>query len=174
MAVQPAEPNELSLTRADIVQVVSCHSVVSQSYKPVVEQLQRWIALVNSSLLPVTLGLLGACAYVIRTISDQIRGYRFTSVSGIRHTLRIFLGALVGTVIAYFNPVTAEIAIPPLALAFLGGYSVEPFFAFLDEMIDRLRSRSDAPAVPVDANAAAMPAPAGQVARLAPPRPPGQ
>lgn len=169
---QRVEPNELALTRERIDQVVSCHSSVSQSYKPVTEQLQRWIALVNSSLLPVTLGLLGACAYVIRTISDQIRGYRFTSVSGIRHTLRIFLGALVGTVIAYFNPVTAQISIPPLALAFLGGYSVEPFFAFLDEMIDRLRTRSDLPAAPVDAAPRGAAAGPGQTPRLAPPRPP--
>jgi|SRR6516162_58406 hypothetical protein len=78
-----------------------------------------------SFVLPVLFGGIGALAYVIRTISDQIRTTTFLSSSPIQHFMRVMLGALMGMVIGLFNQLSRQISLPPLAFAFLAGYGVE-------------------------------------------------
>lgn len=91
-------------------------------------------------LLPLLYGLLGACVYVLRTLSQEIKNLVYTVESDIRFQLRIYLGALAGLAIGWF--VTEQSApgvlqsVTPIALAFVAGYSVELMFSVMDTIID--------------------------------------
>lgn len=96
------------------------------------------IEVMSLYLLPILYGLVGACAYILRTISQQINEYTFTSASKIRLQLRMVLGALAGLSIAWFaKPEGGGFiqSLTPLALAFLAGYSVELLFSAMDTLI---------------------------------------
>jgi hypothetical protein len=99
---------------------------------------------INFALLPVLLGTMGACAYVVRMLSEQIRTTTFTSTSGIRHAVRVALGALTGVVLGfggYFTPGMASGSIlSAAALSFIAGYAVEPVFALLDKIAETFRA----------------------------------
>jgi hypothetical protein len=95
-----------------------------------------------SFFLPIFFGAIGAVAYVIRLISDQIRTNTFSESAPIRHLMRVKLGALMGLVVGLFSGLSSEISLPPLALAFLAGYGVEAVFSMFDGMIDRFREPS--------------------------------
>src|SRR5262249_28760066 len=88
---------------------------------------------------PVLFGIAGAMAYVIRAISDQIRNTTFSLTSPIRHFMRVALGALMGAVIGLFNPLSNQLALPPLAIAFLAGYGVEIVFSTFDDISEKLQ-----------------------------------
>ncbi len=111
------------------------------------DQLTAEKALLNSKsilevlsqyVLPLLYGLLGSLAYILRTLSRDIRNVTFTRGSAIRYSLRWPLGMLGGvTVGLFFDPahLTGVAAITPLGLAFLAGYGVELFFTGLDRMV---------------------------------------
>ena len=102
------------------------------------EKMSLLITIINSSLLPLILGVMGACAYVTRLVSEQIKETTFSSTSPIRHLVRIALGALVGVVVG-FGWIGTGISASPLALAFIGGYAVEPVFAAFDGIAEKFR-----------------------------------
>ena len=93
----------------------------------------------NSYFLPALYGLLGACAYILRTLAREVKTFTLSETFGLRSLLRLPLGVLSGIVVGWFlTPETlpsAFSAIQPLALAFLAGYSVELVFAGLDRLI---------------------------------------
>lgn len=103
-----------------------------QTGRITLESLSRYV-------LPLLYGMLGACAYVLRSLAIETRSLTYTEESDIRFQLRIYLGALAGLAVAWF--ITEETApgllttITPLALAFLAGYSVELVFAAMDALI---------------------------------------
>jgi uncharacterized membrane protein len=81
---------------------------------------------------------MGACTYVLRSISDEIRDTRFSSTSPVVHSSRVFLGALAGVVVGLPGIVTAGgLGLSSTALAFVGGYAVEPIFATFDAIADK-------------------------------------
>ena len=90
-------------------------------------------------ILPVLFGILGAVAYVIRSISDQVRTTTFFQNSPIRHQMRVALGALMGVVVGLFQGLSGQLSLPPLAIAFLAGYGVEAVFSMFDGLVDRLK-----------------------------------
>src|SRR5262249_13080346 len=49
-----------------------------------------------NALVPMLFGAIGACTYVLRLISDQIRETTFSATSPVRHSVRVLLGALAG------------------------------------------------------------------------------
>jgi hypothetical protein len=92
-------------------------------------------------ILPILYGALGASAYIVRTLADEVKSYTFSAGSIVRYELRFYLGAVAGLSIAWFTSDTksAETAgvlqsLSPLALAFLAGYSVDLLFSFLDRL----------------------------------------
>jgi hypothetical protein len=93
-----------------------------------------------SFVLPLMFGTIGALAYVIRTLSDQIKRSTFAQSSPIRHQMRVALGALAGVVIGLFNTgLSTQINLSPLALAFLAGYGVEAVFSLFDTLVDKFK-----------------------------------
>jgi hypothetical protein len=87
-------------------------------------------------LLPLLYGLLGAFAYVLRTLTVDVKNLTYTPESNIRYGLRLQLGALAGLAIGWFiDPNTTGLNLSSWALAFLAGYSVEVLFAAMDKFI---------------------------------------
>jgi len=94
---------------------------------------------VLSAILPILLGTLGACAYVTRLISDQIRDTTFSSTSRDRHLVRVGLGALVGGLVGV-GWIYIGFSVSTLAAAFAAGYAVEPVFAAIDGIAEKFRN----------------------------------
>ena len=86
-------------------------------------------------------GLLGSLAYVLRTLSTEIKTLTYTYASDINYMLRLHLGTLSGLAIGWFfigstSAETSAVAtLSPLALAFLTGYSVEILFTLMDKIV---------------------------------------
>lgn len=93
-----------------------------------------------SFIMPVLFGTIGAVAFVIRAISDQIKNSTFSQNSPVRHLLRVGLGGLAGVVIGLFNGLSTQLSLPPLAIAFLAGYGVEGLFSMFDGFIAKFRA----------------------------------
>jgi len=94
--------------------------------------------IINFTLLPLLLGIVGSSAYVTRLISDQIKDTTFSSTSPVRHQVRVALGALAGVVVG-FGWVGGAASLSPLALAFAAGYAIEPVFATVDSIAEKFR-----------------------------------
>jgi hypothetical protein len=77
------------------------------------ERAALFVGIFSSFILPVLFGTMGAVAYVLRTISDQIRTTTFSSNSPIRHVMRVALGALSGLVVGLFTGLTTQLSLPP-------------------------------------------------------------
>ena len=98
------------------------------------------VGLVLSFILPLLFGLMGAIAYIVRSISNEISATTFSPTTPIRHLIRLTLGALAGVVVGFFTNVTTQIALSPLAIAFLAGYGVEPLFSMFDGFIAKFKA----------------------------------
>jgi hypothetical protein len=92
---------------------------------------------VATCILPILYALLGAGAYVLRRF--EILEYRLQKRTFIReaHSPRFITAGIAGAVVGLFN-FGSGISVSPLAIAFLAGYAVDVFFAFLERMIDTL------------------------------------
>jgi hypothetical protein len=96
----------------------------------------------TACLLPVLYALLGTCAYLLRTFEQQISTRTFTP--SVANSARFLIAAIGGAVVGLFNNFTfgQGASIPPLAVAFLVGYAVEVFFAFLDGLLQTFTKSS--------------------------------
>jgi hypothetical protein len=90
---------------------------------------------ITSCLLPVLYALLGTCAYLLRTFEQQMANQTF--VPSTANSARFLIAGISGAVVGLFNNFTIGqgASIPPLAIAFLAGYAVDVFFAFLEGML---------------------------------------
>jgi hypothetical protein len=106
-----------------------------------VVQAQQQVFLLNgiyNALVPLLLGAVGACTYVLRLTSDQIKDSTFSPSSPIRHVVRIALGSLAGLIVGLggFNN---ELNLSSAAISFLSGYAIEPVFSTLDSIAEKFR-----------------------------------
>ena len=106
---------------------------------------------ITTCILPVLYALLGTCAYLSRTFEQQIQAR--TYAPSVADAPRFLIAAIGGAVVGLFNnfAIGQGVSIPPLAIAFLVGYAVDVFFAFLEGTIQKFTtSRADAstPAAP--------------------------
>lgn len=95
-------------------------------------------------VLPLLYGLLGAAAYVLRSLIQDIQTETYTGKSNMKYRVRIFLGALAGLVIGFFvipEEMGGLSTLPPLALSFLVGYNVEVLFLVMDRFIVMITKR---------------------------------
>jgi hypothetical protein len=99
----------------------------------------------TTCILPVLYALLGTCAYLLRTFEQQITNRTF--VPSEVNSARFLIAAIGGAVVGLFNNFTinAGASIPPLALAFLVGYAVDVFFAFLEGMLQMFTRTAGSP-----------------------------
>jgi hypothetical protein len=96
-------------------------------------------------LLPALYALLGTCAYLLRTFEQQMATRTFTP--SVADSARFLIAAIGGAVVGLFNNFTIGqgASIPPLAIAFLVGYAVDVFFAFLEGMLQAFTKNSPNP-----------------------------
>jgi len=102
---------------------------------------QQLVFILNNlynALVPMLFGAIGACTYVLRLISDQIRETSFSATSPVRHSVRVLLGALSGFAVGLGGIVTSA-GLSAAALAFVSGYAVEPVFATMDGIAEKFR-----------------------------------
>ncbi len=113
------------------------------------EEAGQRVGVVLSFVLPLIFGLIGAIAYVIRNISDQITHSTFSRTAPLRHLMRVTLGAIAGITVGFFTHLPQEMQLTPLALAFLAGYGVESIFSMFDGIIAKFKHQGTAhPAEP--------------------------
>jgi hypothetical protein len=109
---------------------------------------------ITACILPILYALLGTCAYLLRNFELQIatRTYTPSAADAARFLIAIIGGAVVGL---FNNFVLGQgVSIPPLALAFLVGYAVDVFFAFLEGLSHQLTKGAPPPSTPPAANGA--------------------
>ncbi|WP_026998902.1 hypothetical protein [Eisenibacter elegans] len=102
------------------------------------------LMIIGSYILPLLYGLLGAYAYVLRVLSEEIKHQTYSRESDIKYQLRVRLGALAGLVVGILT-VTGEesfmvsiSSLSPVALAFIAGYSIEFVFTLVDRLISNV------------------------------------
>jgi hypothetical protein len=110
---------------------------------------------ITSCILPVLYALLGTCAYLLRNFEDQMGSRTFTPSAA--NSARFLIAAIGGAIIGLFNnfTVSPDASIPPLALAFLVGYAVDVFFAFLEGLLKAF-TRNVTPASPPPAKTGSL------------------
>ncbi len=107
------------------------------------------LVILQSYLLPLLYGILGAGTSVLRFLSNQIETVTYSEEAGIKHLLRISLGALAGIMVGWFsfllpNKSTSFLgSVSPLAVAFLVGYNIELFFSLMDSAISWANKRQE-------------------------------
>jgi hypothetical protein len=106
---------------------------------------EQSVFIINSlyaALVPLLFGAIGACTFVLRLISEQIRETSFSATSPVRHSVRVFLGALAGFAVGLGGIAASAgtgVGLTAAALAFLSGYAVEPVFATMDGIAEKFR-----------------------------------
>jgi len=109
-----------------------------RTYAKDVQQMNLMIyGAITAYFLPVLYALLGACAYALRSLSQQILARTYTPTYA--DFARIIIAVIAGLVVGLFNNFAQGISLSPLAIAFLVGYAVEIFFSFLDAFLETLR-----------------------------------
>jgi hypothetical protein len=107
---------------------------------------------VAAYLLPALYGLLGACAFVLRQLSNDVSTLKFADDSRVRYTLRLNIGVLAGLAVGWFIDPSQEGSVvanlSPLALAFVAGYGSDLLFAVLDRIVNAFSTQpaAEAPA----------------------------
>ncbi|MCP4340868.1 MAG: hypothetical protein GY799_18760 [Desulfobulbaceae bacterium] len=150
----PVNPNSLDSKKTEQEKLKNTDDLKSQKkeeYRFRNKALHNWAQQVlqglSAYLLPMIYGLVGACAFVLRSMSKQIRDLTFSGAdSTVQYMLRLVLGVLAGISIGWFlkpdpSPQGLVSSISPLAVAFVAGYSVEMLFTAMDKVITAFTGR---------------------------------
>ena len=102
-------------------------------------KLDMLLVFLSGYLLPMLYGLLGACAFVLRKLSDEIDKLTYANDARVRYSLRLNIGLLSGLAVGWFiKPGVGDatlVSLSPLALAFVAGYGSDLFFLALDKIV---------------------------------------
>jgi hypothetical protein len=100
------------------------------------------LVVLQSYVLPVLYGLLGASVFVLRSIMRSISNATYYPDRS--YLLRLALGTLSGLIIGWFVfllPGQSFLSsLSPMALAFIVGYNIEIIFSLMDKVIDNFTS----------------------------------
>jgi hypothetical protein len=100
--------------------------------KDIQERTTLFYGALSNFLLPPLYAILGACAYLLRTFSEQIKARTFAP--SVAASARFIIAAIGGGVVGLFSNFTLGqgTSLSPLAIAFVVGYATDIFFSFLD------------------------------------------
>ncbi len=107
------------------------------------------LIILQSYLLPLLYGLLGAGTFILRSLSKEIESVTYSKQSEINYALRLSLGALAGIMagwVAFILPsegITFLGSVSTPAVAFLVGYNIEIFFSLMDKALERLTRKPE-------------------------------
>ena len=123
-----------------------CKIAVYQQVRNFAQNVSADSALIYGSLskylLPVLFALLGSLAYNLRDYTNRVKTRTFHPSN--LDSARIIVALIAGAIFSYFNSFTQGLNL--LAAAFLVGYGVEIFFAFLDSLLVSFGAKKPAPA----------------------------
>jgi hypothetical protein len=107
---------------------------------------------ISACILPVLYALLGTCAFMLRTFEQQVSSRTFAP--SMANSARFLIAIIGGAVVGLFNTfaIGQGVSIPPLAIAFLVGYSVDVFFAFLEGTLQTFTRGSAGSSPPRDSD----------------------
>lgn len=97
--------------------------------------------ILQTYVLPLLYGWVGAMAFVVRSLIAAIKNRTFRVELNVEYRLRVYLGLLAGLMIGWFLKPKAGSAqfgvadLAPAAIAFLAGYSVEILFSTMDRLV---------------------------------------
>lgn len=95
--------------------------------------------ILQTYLLPLLYGWVGAMAYVMRSLITSVQNRTFRREHEVEYNLRTYLGLLSGLAIGWFigSSVSQEgvTSLAPAAVSFLAGYSVEILFSIMDRLV---------------------------------------
>jgi hypothetical protein len=120
---------------------IAVYQKVREFAKDIQERVSTSFGAITAGLLPLLYALLGAMAYLIRSFDAQIKAHTF--VGSHFWVARLFTAGIAGMVIGLFSGFGSDhgVSLSPLAAAFLVGYAVDPFFAFLDGLVETFTKR---------------------------------
>lgn len=108
------------------------------------------LVILQSYILPLLYGVLGASSFILRTLSQQIKNVTFSEENRVQNPVRISLGALAGIMVGFLLPTDEATSflgsVSPLALAFLVGYNIDFFFSIMDFSLGKLKGILEKPA----------------------------
>lgn len=140
---------------SDLYSVVGGRVVVYQDARAfaqdVMDRVSVFYGAMSNCILPVLYALLGTCAYLLRSFSQEMSSRTF--VPSHSDSARFLIAAIAGGVVGLFKNVAIgdEASIPPLAIAFIVGYAVDVFFSFLEALIQAFtRSRTKGAPAPAE------------------------
>ena len=106
---------------------------------------QAAVRRMNTIVLPLLLGLLGAYSFVLRQLSREIRESSFAPDSLLHNVVRLTLGALAGLAASWLlkpEQLGLMSSVPAWTLAFVAGYAMELVFAFMDRVVAAFTNKS--------------------------------
>jgi hypothetical protein len=116
------------------------------------------LTVLQTYVLPLLYGWVGAMAYVMRSLISSIKDRTFRREHEVEYNLRTYLGLLSGLAIGWFvgsNVSKSGVtSLAPAAISFLAGYSVEILFSTMDRLVGAFAS---APAPPTPSIPAPVP-----------------
>ncbi len=117
----------------------------------ILDEMSFYYGAITACILPALYALLGTCAYLLRSFKRHIRNRTF--IPSYADFARFIIAGIGGAVVGLFNnfSVTQGATISPLAIAFLVGYAVDVFYAFLDGLLQTFIKNTPAPTLPLPA-----------------------
>jgi hypothetical protein len=127
--LEPKDPPETNFAR-----VLQTYQQVRAYAQNLRDAVTFWGAGVTASILPVLYAILGVCALSLRRMQVAIRDKTFSDSSAKEHMV---VAVIAGMMITLFSGLftTSGVSLPPLALAFLAGYSSDAFCRVLEGVI---------------------------------------
>jgi hypothetical protein len=138
-------PAEAAIARTSVYQAVRYFA------QNIVDDVSFSYGAITACILPALYALLGTCAYLLRSVKRHIRNRTFKP--SYANFARFIIAGIGGAVVGLFNnfSVTQGATISPLAIAFLVGYAVDVFYAFLDGLLQTIIKNTPAPPLPAPA-----------------------
>ena len=127
---------------------IKVHQDVRYFAQSILDDVAIFYGAITACILPVLYALLGTCAYLLRSFDEAWKARTF--IPSTAHSARFLIAGIGGAVVGLFNnfTITEGASIPPLAVAFLVGYSVDVFFSFLDSLLQAFGKKSVPSAAP--------------------------
>jgi DNA repair exonuclease SbcCD ATPase subunit len=140
--------NELNKQYADLEHQLARQKTREESRRAILTA-EFVLIVLQSYFLPLLYGLLGATAFILRSLARDIKAVTYSRQSDINFLLRLSLGSLAGLVVGWFifllPSATFLSSVSPLAIAFLVGYNIEILFSLMDKLIESLSKTEAAP-----------------------------
>jgi hypothetical protein len=106
-------------------------------FNRVVVEARMIVANLGTYLIALSMGLLGALTYILRTLSQQLREHTYVPMALSESVVRICLGAIAGVFGSLLLP-SGEAglkSLPPMFTPFVFGYGIEILFSLLDRLV---------------------------------------